>query len=57
MRKDGKGILAERVACPNAKKPEEPDIFSSVVSARKVQEMRLEEAGGSQVMEELSFPF
>lgn len=49
MRKDGKVILAERVACASSWKHEQPDSLSSALSAGRVQEMRLNEAGGSQV--------
>ena len=51
MRKDEIGISAERVACAGAWKHEWPDGLSAALSARRVQEMRLNETGGSQVME------
>ena len=40
-----------RVACAGAWKHEWPDGLSAALSARRVQEMRLNETGGSQVME------
>lgn len=55
MRKDEKGISAERVECAGAWKHEWPDSLSAALSARRVQEMRLNETSGSQVMEELFF--
>lgn len=57
MRKDEKGISAERVECAGAWKHEWPDGLSAALSARRVQEMRLNETRGSQVMEELFFFF
>ena len=57
MRKDEKGILAERVECAGAWKHEWPDSLSAALSARRVQETRLNETGGSQVVEELFFFF
>ena len=55
MRKDEKGISAERVECAGAWKHEWPDSLSAALSARRVQEMRLNETSGSQVMDELFF--
>ena len=57
MRKDEKGILAGRVECAGAWKHEWPDSLSAALSARRVQETRLNETGGSQVVEELFFFF